>query len=149
MWEVTKTFKVKLGGNFYINVGTLVAFKGKPLFTLKRHDESGELGINFEIYDAKGKHVATVKRNQIYVGNKEDFEISGSADTYVLKEKTSGRVLCEIKKRGDAETELDVSVHLYTPSGFLFDATPERTNLGGVVLQNNTIVNSGTGIALS
>ena len=53
MWSVAENFTVKLGGNFYQNVNTLVAFRGKSLFDLKRHSDNGELGIYFELYDAK------------------------------------------------------------------------------------------------
>ncbi len=66
MWTVEDHFKVIIGGNTYIDVPNLVVYKGQTLFTLKRHDENGELGIYFELYDAEGKHVASVKRNQIY-----------------------------------------------------------------------------------
>jgi hypothetical protein len=65
--------------------------------------------------------------------------------------KTPSRLrLCDIKK-GEAagNYELDVSVRLYTPTGFLFDATPEQTNLrGGVQLKGNTFANCGIGVSI-
>jgi hypothetical protein len=149
MWEIAENFKVKLGGNFYINTPVLVAFKGTPLFTLKRHDDNGYLGIYFEIYNAKGEHIASVKRNEIYYGDKTAYEINGSMTRYIFSEKASGRVICDIKRYQAAlPAELDVSVQLYTPSGFLFDATPEGTNLPGLyVVRNCTIENLAIGIA--
>jgi hypothetical protein len=138
MWEVENNFKVRLGGNTYINVPKLVVYKDQTLFTLKRHDENGYLGIYFEIYDADGNHIASVKRNEIYYGDKEKYQIDGSMNRYVFSERESGRVICDIRKREDAHpAELDVSVRLYTPSGFLFDATPEQTNLPGSVIRGN------------
>jgi hypothetical protein len=148
MWTVENHFKVRLGGNTYIDVGNLVVYKGQTLFTLKRHEDNGQLGIYFELYDSKGNHVASVKRNQIYqpVQQKELYSISGSAEEYSLREVATGEVVCKIRKRPTTPVELEVSVRLYTPDGFLFNATPASTNLGGIVLVGNTFVGGSIGI---
>ena len=149
MWEIENHFKVRLGGNNYIDVPILVAYQGESLFTFKRHDETGYLGVYFEIHDSTGKHIASVKRNEIYYGDKESFQIEGSLDRYIFSERASGKVICDIKKREAAHpAELDVSVQLYTPSGFLFNATPEQTNLGGFVLRDNTMIGGQIGISV-
>lgn len=141
MFQIEKHFVVRLGGNFYINVPTLVAFKGEPLFTVRRHDENDYLGIYFEIYDSKGKHIASVKRNEIYYGDKSAYQIDGSMNRYIFSERESGRVICDIKKREAAHpAELDVSVHLHTSSGFLFDATPDQTNLPGLNTYSGNVI---------
>jgi hypothetical protein len=149
MWEVEDRFRVRLGGNNYINCRNLITFRGEPLFTLRRHDD-GYLGIDFEIYDQNGTRVATIRRNEVYFGDSEAYQIEGSMNRYILTERASGRMICDIKKREEAHpAELDVSVHLYTPSGFLFDATPEETNLGGMVIMRDcTHADCGTGIAI-
>src|SRR5260370_18608087 len=151
MWEVEDNFRIRLGGNTYINTRTLVAFRGEPLFNLRRHDKTGYLGIDFEIYDAQGQRIATVRRNEIYYGDKDRYQIDGSLNRYRFSERESGLLICDIKKRENAHpAELDVSVHLYTPSGFLFDATPAQTNLPGAnVLRNNVISNCDVGIAIN
>jgi hypothetical protein len=91
-----------------------------------------------------------VKRNEIYYGDKTAYRIDGSASRYIFSERASGRVICDIKRYEAAlPAELDVSVHLYTPSGFLFDATPEQTNLpGGNVVRDCTFSGGGIGIAI-
>ena len=65
------------------------------MFTVKRAD-NGELVIYFEIYDANGAHIASVKRNQIYptAGQRELYSIEGTADEYMLKEKATGQIVC-------------------------------------------------------
>lgn len=149
MWEVEKNFRVRIGGNTYIDTPVIVAFKGDPLFTFKRSDENGYLGIYFEIYDSEGKHIASVKRNEIYFGDKDAYKIEGSMNRYTFTERASGRVICDIKKREDAHpAELDVSVHLYTPTGFLFDATPDQTNFGGSTFKGMTFQGNPVGIAI-
>jgi hypothetical protein len=148
MWEVAQNYRVRLGGNTYINCRQLVSFQGKPLFNLRRH-EDGYLGIDFDIYDAQGNRVAAVKRNEIYLGNKQDYAIEGIANRYTITHRKTGRLICDIRKREDADpAELDVSVHLYTHSGFLFDATPDQTNLGGNTVTGCVFENLGTGIAI-
>lgn len=149
MWEVEDRFVVRLGGNTYINVANLVDYNGTALFTFKRHDETAYLGVYFDIYDANGKRIAAVKRNEIYYGDKAAYQIDGSMNRYVFSDKASGEVLCDIKKREDAHpAELDVSVRLYTPSGWLFNASPDETNLGGITLRGNVIQNCMIGISV-
>ena len=150
MWEVAERFRVRVGSVTYTNVPNLIVFRGESLFTLKRH-EDGYLGIYFDIYSADGDRVAAVRRNEVYLGDQDAYQVDGSANRYVVTERASGRVLCDLRKREDAQpVELDLSVHLYTPSGFLFDATPERTNLPaqGIVFQGGAITDCANGIVI-
>ena len=82
MWFVEKQFKVIIGGNVYVNVPNLVVYNDRTLFSLKRHDDNGQLGIYFELFDAQGGHVASVKRNQIYraEGQGDRYRLLGSAE---------------------------------------------------------------------
>lgn len=69
---------------------------------------------------------------------------------YVFTERASHRVLCDIRKRDDAHpVELDVSAELYMPDGFLINATPDQTNLGGSVIRGSTFVNCGGAIIIN
>lgn len=150
MWEVEDRFVVRLGSNTYINCGSLVSFRGAPLFTLKRHDD-GYLGIYFDIYNPEGHKIATVKRNEIYYGGKDKdrYRIDASLNRITFTDTKTDTVICDIKKREDARpAELDVSVRLYTPTGFLFDATPDQTNLGGTSIRNSSFTDCGIGIAI-
>jgi hypothetical protein len=151
MWQMEDTFKVKIGGNYYINTPNIVSFKGTPLFTLKRRENDWLLGIDFDIYDKNGARVATVRHGNVVQGNEEDYEIKRLADHYIVTERKTKRVICDIRKRGEAEegVELEVAVKLYTPSGFLFEATPTHTNLPGIMMANNIFKNMGTAIAIN
>jgi hypothetical protein len=152
MWEVEDRFKVKIGGITFINVPNLVDYKGESLFTLKRH-EDGYLGIYFDIYNPKGYKIATVKRNEIYYGGKEKdrYKIDGSANRWVFSERATGIVICDLRKREDAHpAEIEVAVlHLYTPAGKVFEATPDQTNLGNNMMTGVTIEDCGVGIGIT
>jgi hypothetical protein len=97
MWFLEKKFKIIIGGNTYIDVPDLVVYKGETLFTLKRHDRNGELGIYFELYEASGVHIASVKRNQIYPTGRQGelYRLHGSADEYVLLRTDTGQNVCQ------------------------------------------------------
>lgn len=149
MWQVEERFHVRLGGNTYINTPNLVVYKETPLFVIKRSDSDGLLGIDFDIFDAQGKRVATIRRGMIVQGDKNNYELYEGANRFTVTEKASGRMLCEIKKRREASpAELDVWVKLYTPDGFLFDASPNETNLGGIKLRGNTFEDCEVGIRI-
>ena len=57
MWKVEDRFRVKLGGNTYINTPRLIVYKGTPLFQLGRSESDGMLGIDFDVFDAAGQRV--------------------------------------------------------------------------------------------
>jgi hypothetical protein len=150
MWSVTKSFKVKLGGNYYIDCGSLIDFKGTPLFILKRRDEDGLLGIDFDIYDANRTKVATVRHGTIVDGNREAYELKHGPHHYTVIDRKDGRVICEIKRAGQsADSELEVSVDMFTPSGFHLIANPDQTNVAGNFLKGNLFKNCGVGVAVN
>ena len=68
MWSVEKEFSVKLGGNTYINTPNLIVYKGDPIFKLKRSDEDGILGIDFDVFDNAGNRVATFRKGVVVQG---------------------------------------------------------------------------------
>jgi len=149
MWYLEKKFRVVIGGNTYINTPNIVVYKGTPLFVIKRSESDGLLGIDFDIFDDKGNRVATVRNGVVVHGNEADYEIRKGMDYYIVTEQQSGRVICDIRKRSEApNAELEVSVRLYTPDGFLLDATPEQTNLPGITLSGNVFEDCGAGVVI-
>ncbi len=148
MWNIESEFTVRLGGNLYINVPNLVVFKGTPLFRMRRSDD-GMLGIDFEVFNAKGECVATFAKSIVVFGDEAQYEISSGHETYSVKERASGRVIVSVQRRGVKGAELDVNVTMYLPNGFLFQATPERTNMGGMTLVGNTFKNCANGIVVT
>ena len=149
MWHVEDRFRAIIGGNTYVNVANLVVYRGTSLFTLKRRKSDGQLGIDFDVFDKSGARIATVRGNRIVQGNEDDYEIIREADRYAVVEKATGKVICDIRRRSQApESELEVSVELYTPEGFLFKATPKETNIKGIALRGNVFENLGAGIVI-
>jgi hypothetical protein len=149
MWHIDPKCKVKLGGNYYIDVDRLVDYKGSSLFTLKRRESDGLLGIDFDIYDAEGKKVATVRHGNIVSGDKQNYEITHDPHHYTVTEKATGRVICDIRRRDAAQdAEMEVAVDLFTPDGFHFQADPDKTNLRGMQLSGNTVQSCQVGIKI-
>lgn len=148
MWAIEKEFSVKLGGNTYINTPNLVVYKGDSLFRISRSENDGILGIDFDIYDPHGKRIATVRRSVVVQGDAANYDIKTGHAEYTVTEKSSGRLVTSVKRRDAQGAELEVSVRLYAPDGFLFDATPTQTNVGGVVMSGCTFKNCHAGIAI-
>ncbi len=150
MWHVDRNSKVKLGGNYYINVERLVEYKGSSLFTVKRRESDGLLGIDFDVYDAKGKKVATVRHGTVVAGDAQNYEITHDPHHYTVKEKNSGRIVCDIRRRDAAEgADIEVTVDLFTPDGFHFQADPHQTNIGGIQMSGNIIDTCQVGIKIA
>lgn len=149
MWNLEKEFSVKLGGNTYINTPNLVVYKGEPLFKIYRSDSDGILGIDFDVFDSTGNRVATIRKGIVVQGDKDNYDIETGHEEYKVTEKSSNRLIASVKRRGVESAELEVSVHLYTPDGFLVDATPTQTNIAGNVMKGCVFEDCGAGIAIN
>ena len=149
MWTVETEFAVHLGGNTYINTPNLIVYKGTSIFRMRRSDNDGILGIDFDVFDAKGKRVAKFAKGVVVQGDEANYKIEGSHDTYSVTERSSGRVVAQVQRRGVKGAELDVHVHMYLPNVFLLGAGPNATNLGGVTLSGNTFRNAQSGIVIA
>ncbi|MEZ4970468.1 MAG: hypothetical protein R2814_12585 [Flavobacteriaceae bacterium] len=150
MWYKEDNFKVKIGGNYYIDTPNIIVYKGESLFSIVRAESTELLGINFVIHNNSGSKIATVKQGRIYEGDKDLYTVHIAQDSYTLIEKESGRTICDIKKRKLAEqSELEVTVNMYTKDGFLIEATPTGTNIGTSTIQGSTFKNCGAGIAIN
>jgi hypothetical protein len=150
MWNTPEHFRAKLGGNYYIDTPNMIVAHGENLFRLRRREEDGLLAIDFDIYDATGAKVATIRNGNIVDHDGAGYTASKEHHRYTLTEDATGRVVCDIKKVSKAEngSEIEVSVDLFTKKGFHLIAGPEETNLGGAVFRGNTIQGCGAGIVV-
>lgn len=149
MWNIEDRFRAIIGSNTYINTPSIITVKGEPLFTLKRRESDGVLGIDFDIFDKDGVRVATVRNSNVVQGNESDYDIVRGADHYVVTEKATSRVICDLRKKTKAHgAEIEISVNMYTKSGFLLEATPKETNLAGATVRNCVFQDCPTAIAI-
>ncbi len=150
-WIVEDHFKVKIGGNIFIDTPNLIMYGDELLFTIYRSTSDGLLGIDFDIYDKNGDKIATIRKGMIVQGDENNYNIRYRevVDHYIITEKQSGRIICDLKKREKAgDFELDLSVSLYTQSGFLFEATPTEIRLATNLLSGNTMIGCACGIRI-
>ena len=142
-WMVPEHFEVKIGGNTYIDCPVIIDYKGQPLFQLRRSDVDGYLGIDFDLFGGDGKRVGTVRNAQFVSPVPQGYSVRRGADHYTLTEDATGRVVCDIKLRQEAQgsAEIEVAAEMYMPDGSLLRFTPEQTNLGGTTLRGNTFRN--------
>ncbi|MEM4988789.1 hypothetical protein V8G57_15455 [Collimonas sp. H4R21] len=148
MWKVEKEFSIRLGGNTYIDTPNLIVYQGTPIFRVRRNEDDGMLGIDFEVFDSMGQRVATFKKGIVAQGDQANYGIDTGHETYSVTERSSGRLIARVQRRGVQEAELDVQVHMYLPNRFLLDAGPLATNLGGAVIAGNVFKSCDAGIAI-
>jgi hypothetical protein len=150
MWLKEKEFRIRLGGQIFVNVPVLIQFNGESLFTVRRHEETGEIGIDCDVYDQAGGKIASIRRNNMYPGDLATYEVERSEDRITLRDVKTRTVLAQVRKHGEAlPLELDVSVRTYLPDGRLLDAGPELCTIPGLFMVGNTIENGPVGIAIS
>jgi len=150
-WVVPEHFKVMIGGNTYIDCPVIIDYKGQSLFELRRSNTDGYLGINFDLHGSDGKRVGTVRNAQFVPPVPEGYSVRPGADHYILTEDATGRVVCDIKLRQEAQrdAEIEVAAEMYMPDGFLLRFTPEQTNLGRTTFRGNIFRNLGAAIKIN
>ena len=151
MWNIEHKFKVKIGGNYYINTPNLIVAGGESLFTIKRREEDGLLAVDFDVYRADGTKVATIRNAHVVSGHQEDYEFHKEHHHYWVTERSSGRIICDVRQvsKAEGDCEIDVSVDLFTKSGFHVIADPEKTNVGGVVISGCTTKDCDAGLVVA
>lgn len=154
-WYVEDKFVVVLGGNAFVNTPNLIFYRGASIFKIERNVDSGYLGISFKIFDETGTKLATIGQNRLFENKRykgaKSIVLEGGVHDYTVIEKPSGRLICNIKQKEAAKPEeLNVSVNLYMPDGFLLQANPGSINLpSALTLSNNAFHGLGCGIAIS
>jgi hypothetical protein len=138
-------YTARLGGNTFINVPDLVIYKGRSMFSLRRGDD-GILLIGFDVLDRQGKHVARFANSIVVNGDSSAYEITTGHDAYSVTERSTGRVIARVQRRGVHGAELDVHVRMYLPDGRLLEAGPDATNFGGLKISGSTFHNTGCAI---
>lgn len=150
MWLKEKEFSIQLGGQTFIDIPTLIQFNGESLFTVRRHEDTGEIGIDCDVYSEHGDKIASIRRNNMYPGDKASYVVDRSESHITLTDSKTGVVLASIKRRGAAlPVELDVSLRTYLPDGRLLDLGPESSSIGGLFLKGNILQGGLIGVALN
>lgn len=128
--EVPENFKTQIAGNFYVNTPNLIMCGEEPILRVDRDDSTGRLQVWMTIYDSAGRRTATIEDTEVVDGSREDFKIVSTDKSYLVREKSTGRALCEIRRSAAArQTDIDVFVLTHSPDGFFIHANPKQSNV--------------------
>ena len=148
MWLKEAEFRLLMGGNVFVNMRSVFDYEGEPLFTIHRREDDGQLSIDFDVFDEAGKRVASVRRNNIHVGDGSVYEVTRDSERITLDNKQTGARIVEIIKLSTKPTELEVYVKTFLPNGYLLECSPSSFNIDGngspvkrgIQLTNNVFV---------
>lgn len=128
--KVQEHFIVRLGGNDWLDTPNLIAYRGQPLLKVCRAEDSDELRVEAEIFDADGQRKAVVRDTELVQGDPQAVDIRSTENNYTIRDRATDRVVCEIRRRaGKQKMDLDVSVLMHAPDGFLIHANPAQSNV--------------------
>jgi hypothetical protein len=147
-WEIEEKYVVVIGGNGFQNIKDLVVYRGAAVFTIERNVDSRYLAISFKIFDEDGHKIATIGQNRLFPNKKykgdREISLEGEVHNFTVIEKPSGRMICNIRQKEKAvPAELDLSLNLYMPDGFLLSATPDGISIPGAVIKGSSFVGLG------
>jgi len=123
--------ELNIGSNIYRNANGVLTLEGKEQIVIEARGESPQLFVTADLYDAKGDHVAHLRRNVWAFNFKTRFELETSATlslfTYpawlkIFDKETSEAVL-DINLAKEATVHI-VNGRLYSHKGQLWDITP-------------------------
>lgn len=127
--KVQEHFVVRLDGRDYCDTPNLVVYKGEPLLTVRRA-EGDELMVEALVFDAKGRRKARVRGTELVEGDPGALDVRSTDSSYVIRDRENDRVVCEIRRRaGQQKMDVDVSILMHTPDGFLIHANPAQSNV--------------------
>ncbi len=132
MWTIEDQFKIKLGGNHYIDVPNLIVARGESLFRVKRREEDGLLAVDFDVYRADGTKVATIRSAHVVSEQHPDYDYHKERHRYYVIERSTGRIVCDVRQvtKAEGDCEIEIAVDLFTKSGLHIVASSDRTVVG-------------------
>lgn len=128
--EVPENFKTQIAGNFYVNTPNLIVCGDEPILRVCRDDDTGRLSVWMTVYDSAGRQIAKIEGTKVVGGSEKDIRIVMTDKNYLVREKSTGRALCEIRRSAAArQTDIDVFVLTHSPDGFFIHANPKQSNV--------------------
>lgn len=128
--EVPENFKTQIAGNFYVNTPNLIVCGEEPILRVGRDNATGRLQVQMTVYDSAGRRTAKIEDTTVVDGPRDDFKIVSTDKSYLVREKSTGRALCEIRRSAAArQTDIDVFVLTHSPEGFFIHANPKQSNV--------------------
>lgn len=129
--KVPKNFKTRIAGNFYENTPDLIVCRDETLLRIDRDDSTGELDVEMLVFDSSGRRQALINGRNVTHGNSGDFRIHSTDQSYVVRERATGRTICEIRRCVSSRgMGVDVFVLTHSPDGFFIHANPVQSNIG-------------------
>jgi hypothetical protein len=123
--------ELNIGSNVFRNANGVLKLEGKEQVVIEVRGESPQLFVTADLYDAKGDHVAHLRRNLWAFNFKTRFELETSAALSLFTYPT----WLKIFDKETSETILDINLvkegtihiltsRLYSHKGQLLDITP-------------------------
>lgn len=129
--KVPENFKTQIAGNYYVNTPKLIVCGDETILRVDREQSTGRLLVWLKVYDSSGNRAATIEGTNVVEGQSEDFRIVMTDKNYLVRERVTGRSLCEIRRSAAArQTHIDVFVLTHSPQGYFIHANPKQSNTG-------------------
>jgi hypothetical protein len=123
--------ELNIGSNIYRNANGVLTLDGKEQIVIEARGESPQLLVTADFYDAKGTHVAHLRRNVWAFNFKTRFELETSPTLSLFSyptwlkivDKETGQTILDITLVKEAMVHI-ASGRLYTHKGQRLDITP-------------------------
>lgn len=127
--RIPQCFKTQIAGNFYVNTPNLIVCDGEPILRVDRDDSTGRLKVRLTVYDSSGRQTAKIADSSVVDGPGDDFRIKMTDKNYMVREKATGRAVCDIRRsNASRQSDIDVFVLTHAPNGFFIHANPKQSN---------------------
>jgi hypothetical protein len=130
-WVPADQYKALIGGVLYRNVPQPIVCNGKTLISLARNTETGQLGVNIELFQQDRSNIASIANNKVILHNTADYLALCGRNRTAVVHRESGRIWCDLKcTSGGDDYELSVSCLLFSESGYPVILHPNRSKFG-------------------
>ena len=136
--RLPENFKIRIAGNFYRDTPNLVVCSDTPILRAERDSKTGELSVDFMVYDSSGRQKAQVRDSKLVKGSAEEYRVHQTDSSFEVRETATDRTICKLQRcRASRYMDLDASVLTHAPDGFFIHASPVQTNLDNTAKGEN------------
>ncbi len=119
---------VEVGSNLYRNTDGMIEIEGVPQIQLALKPTTGDLLVNFALFDAGGKVTAKLIDSTLMVNERRAYEVDRTSKSLRLTHLASGTVILQMDVKGPASVAFTKG-EFHTIKGHVIHVSPTEWHI--------------------
>jgi len=138
---------VEVGSNLYRNTDGMIEIEGVPQIQVALKPATGDLLVNFALFDAVGKVTAKLVDSTLMINEKRAYEVSKTPKSLRLTHSASGMVVLQMEVKA-SDVVAFTNGEFHTIKGHVIHVSPAEWKIGKLSAKGTTQDLKGRSVTL-